>query len=145
MIIKCASSMKGLAKVANMLVNENSKAASLLSDATLSIGPANDPAYGVPASAVSNPLFVGDAAMIGASRGNTPELEALYKKSARNIDIRPVYNPTTQKYDLVFSKSAGFTGDGAISSVCRRFRRGMRRSSPNCTGSRCCTAMRVSW
>lgn len=113
MIIKCASSMKGLAKVANMLVNENSKAASLLSDATLSIGPANDPAYGVPASVVSNPLFVGDAAMIGASRGNTPELEALYKKSARNIDIRPVYNPTTQKYDLVFSKSAGFTGDGA--------------------------------
>lgn len=111
MIIKCAPSMKGLAKAANMLVNGNSRAASLLSDATLSIGPANDPAYGVPISAVSNPIFVGDAAMIGASRGNTAELEALYKRDARSVDIRPVYNPSTQKYDLVFSRSTSFTGD----------------------------------
>lgn len=116
MIIKCAPSMKGIGKIANMLINENSKILSLLSDATLSIGPASDPAYGVPVSAVSNPLFVGDSAMIGSSRGSTPELNALYKKDSRNVDIRPVYNPTSKKYDLVFSKSnvsGGLTRDGA--------------------------------
>jgi len=105
--------MKNLAKAANMLVNGNSKAASLLSDATLSIGPANDPEYGVPASAVNSPLFVGDSAMIGKSVGLTSELNALYKKNAAAVNIRPVYDAATGKYNLTFSKAAktAFTGD----------------------------------
>jgi|GEM_PF-4061077 len=42
MIIQCAKNMKHLAKAAQFLVNGNSKASALLSDATLSIGLASD-------------------------------------------------------------------------------------------------------
>lgn len=114
MIIQCASGMKSLAKAANHLINGNSRAASLLSDATLSIGPANDPAYGVPASAVQNPLFVGDSAMVGKAVGLTSEMEALYKKNASAVNIRPVYDAATGKYNLCFARSGvktSFTGD----------------------------------
>lgn len=114
MFIKCASNFKSLARAANSLVNSNSKAASLLSDATLSIGPASDPAYGVPASAITSPLFVGDHAMIGKSVGLTAEMERLYKKNANNVNIRPVYDSATGKYNLVFGRAnvqTGFTGD----------------------------------
>ena len=52
MIIQCAKNMKHLAKAAQFLVNGNSKASALLSDATLSIGLASDPAHGIPAGAV---------------------------------------------------------------------------------------------
>lgn len=116
MIIQCARGMKRLAKAAEHLINGNSKASSLLSDATLSIGPASEPAYGIPASAVQNPIFVGDCAMIGAADGMTAELEALYKKDARNVNIRPTFNHATGKYDLIFSKSGirtGLTGEAA--------------------------------
>ena len=116
MIIQCAKNMKHLAKAAQFLVNGNSKASALLSDATLSIGLASDPAHGIPAGAVQNPTFVGDSAMIGASSGLTAELESLYKKDARNVNIRPAYNHITGKYDLVFSKSGictSLTADSA--------------------------------
>ena len=105
MIIQCAKNMKHIAKVANYFVNGNSKASSLLSDATLSIGPASDPAYGVPAGAVQTPTFVGDSAMIGASVGITSELDSLYKKDARNVNIRPVYNHTTKSMIWSFQKA----------------------------------------
>lgn len=114
MQINCHSSMKQIGRAANSLINSNSKAASLLADATLSIGPSNDPAYGVPASAVHNPLFVGDSAMIGKSVGLTSELESLYKKNAAAVNIRPTFNAETGKYDLVFGRSnirTSYTGD----------------------------------
>ena len=114
MIIQCAKEMKAIGKAANFMINGNSRAASLLSDATLSIGPASDPAYGVPASAVQNPLFVGDHAMVGKAIGLTSEMEALYKKNAQNVNIRPVYDAATGKYNMVFAKSnvkTSFTGD----------------------------------
>lgn len=114
MQINCHSSMKQIGRAANSLVNSNSKAASLLADATLSIGPSNDPAYGVPASAVHSPLFVGDSAMIGKSVGLTSELESLYKKNAAAVNIRPTFNAETGKYDLVFGRAnvrTSYTGD----------------------------------
>ena len=117
MIIQCSNNMKAVGKAANFLVNGNSRASSLLSDATLSIGPASDPAYGVPASAVNNPLFVGDKAMIGKSIGLTSELEAVYKKNNNAVNIRPTYDAATGKYNLVFAKSGiktSYTGDGAM-------------------------------
>ena len=88
MVIECASNMKALARAANHLVNSNSRAKSLLEDATLSIGPASDPKYGVPASAVQSPLFVGDSAMIGKAVGLTADMEAAYKKDPASINIR---------------------------------------------------------
>lgn len=113
MIIDCSSGFKKLGKLAGRMVGSNGKAADMLRDATLSIGPANDPHYGVPASAVGNPTFVGDRAAIGKRVGLTPELEALYKKSAMNVNIKPRFNMDTGKYDMVFTKSGvkNYTGD----------------------------------
>lgn len=113
MIIDCSSGFKKLGKLADRMVSSNGKANDLLRDATLSIGPASDPRYGVPASAVSSPIFVGDSAAIGNAVGLTPELEALYKKAPVGVDIRPRFNARTGKYDMVFAKSGiqTYTGD----------------------------------
>lgn len=116
MLINCAHNMKSLGKIAEKLVNSNSKANDLLRDATLSIGPANDPAFGVPASAMKSPIFVGDSAMLGNLTGLTPQLDAMYKKNKATLDMKPTYNAATGKYDMVVSRSnvsTKFTGDGA--------------------------------
>lgn len=109
MIINCHSSFKGLAKVAEKLVNGNGKAANMLRDATLEIGPASDPRYGIPASAVNAPTFVGDSAMLGDLKGLNAQLEAMYKKDPSSVNMRPVFNSRTGKYDMCVSKA--FTGD----------------------------------
>ena len=113
MRIDCSSEFKRLGRIAQRMVGSNGNAANMLRDATLQIGRANDPHYGVPASAVTNPIFVGDHAAIGAKVGLTPELEALYKKNAMNVDIRPRFNARSGKYDMVFQKSGiqQYTGD----------------------------------
>ena len=113
MRIDCSSEFKRLGKLAERMVGRNGNAANVLRDATLQIGRASDPHYGVPMSAVTNPTFVGDSAAIGAAVGLTPELEALYKKNAMGVDIRPRFNARTGKYDMLFSKSGvkTYTGD----------------------------------
>lgn len=127
MIINCAKNMKGLAKIANALVNGNSKANNLLQDATLSIGPASDPSFGVPASAVRNPMFVGDAQMLGGLVGSNAQLDTLYRQDKKSVDLRPVYNTKIGKYDMVVSRSGiktSYTGDGAADLI------GMQAISP---------------
>ena len=113
MRIDCSSEFKRLGKLADRMVGANGKAASILQDATLQIGRASDPHYGVPAMAVQNPVYVGDAAALGAAVGLTPELEALYKKNAYGVNIKPRFNMKTGKYDMVYSKSGvqTYTGD----------------------------------
>ena len=105
MRIDCSSEFKKLGKLADRMISRNGNAASILRDATLQIGRADDPHFGVPASAVTNPIFVGDSAAIGNKVGLTPELEALYKKNAMGVDIRPRFNAKSGKYDMVFQKS----------------------------------------
>lgn len=113
MIIDCSAGFKRLGKIAGRMVGMNGKANDLLRDATLQIGLAKDPHYGIPASAVQNPIYVGDRAAIGNAVGLTPELEALYKKNALNVNIKPRFNMKTGKYDMLFSKSGvkSYTGD----------------------------------
>lgn len=111
MIINCHKSFKNIAKVANTLLNGNSRASNYLSDATLMIGPAGDPAFGVPASAVNNPLYVGDSAMLGELRGLTPQLNALFEKNPASVNMRPFYNGMTGKYDFEVTKAKNYTGD----------------------------------
>lgn len=113
MRIDCSSEFKKLGKLANKMISRNGNAANVLRDATLQIGRASDPAYGVPAHAVSNPLYVGDSAALGMPVGLTPELEALYKSNKMSVNIKPQFNPRTGKYDMVYSKSGvkTYTGD----------------------------------
>lgn len=110
MKITCSKEFRGLEKVAQKIINKNSKAASYLDDATLAIGLASDPAFGVPGNAVRAPLYVGDSAMLGTLRGATAQAEAMFKKDPASVDLRPVFNATTGKYDMVVQKSA-FVGD----------------------------------
>lgn len=113
MIINCSSEFRKAGKIAARLVASNGKANDLLRDATLQIGRASDPKYGVPVSAVNSPLFVGDAVALGAVSGNTAEIEALYRKNPAAVNMRPRFNMRTGKYDVVCSKSGiqSFTGD----------------------------------
>ena len=113
MNIEVSKGFKRLGKMAEKMIASNGKANDLLRDATLQIGPASDPHFGVGMAAVNNPIFVGDAAAIGQPVGLTPELEALYKKNAAGVNIKPRFNARTGKYDMVFSKSGiqTYTGD----------------------------------
>lgn len=113
MIINCSSEFKKVGKIANRLVSANGKASNLLRDATLQIGRASDPKYGVLASAVDNPIYVGDHAVLGSVIGNSAEIEALYKKNPLAVNMKPRYNIRTGKYDVVCSKSGiqNFVGD----------------------------------
>ena len=113
MIINCSSEFKKVGKIANRLVSANGKANHLLRDATLQIGRASDPKYGVPASAVNSPIYVGDHAVLGSVIGNSAEIEALYKKNPLAVNMKPRYNIRTGKYDVVCSKSGiqSYVGD----------------------------------
>ena len=113
MILDCSPGYRKIGKLVNKMIERNGKAAEILGDATLQIGPATNPKYGVPISAVQNPIYVGDHAVIGKPVGITPELDALYKKSALHINVKPRFNARTGKYDQVFSKSGvqTYTGD----------------------------------
>lgn len=113
MIINCSPEFKKLGKIANRLVSANGKAANLLRDATLQIGRASDPKYGVPASAVNSPIYVGDHAVLGSVIGNSAEIEALYKKNPLAVNMKPRFNIRTGKYDVVCSKSGiqSYVGD----------------------------------
>ncbi len=113
MIINCSPEFKKVGKIANRLVSANGKANHLLRDATLQIGRASDPKYGVPASAVNSPIYVGDHAVLGSVIGNSAEIEALYKKNPLAVNMKPRYNIRTGKYDVVCSKSGiqSYVGD----------------------------------
>lgn len=112
MRIECSSEFKHLGKIANRLVSNSGKANEFLRDATLQIGRASDPRFGVPASAVASPMYVGDKAMAG-DKVLTPELRALFNKNPKLCDIKPRFNMRTGKYDMVFSKSGvqNYVGD----------------------------------
>ena len=113
MRIDCSSEFKKLGKMAGRMIASDGMANDLLRDATLQIGRGSDPHYGIPASAVTNPIYVGDGAAVGVPVGLTPEMEALYKKSPVSVDIKPRFNMKTGKYDMVYSKSGvkTYTGD----------------------------------
>lgn len=113
MKLDCSPGYRKLGKLVDRMVSKNGKAAEILGDATLQIGPASDPHFGVPLSAVSSPIYVGDGRAIGVAKGLTPELEALYKKNALGVNIRPRFNTKTGKYDMEFTKSGvqTYTGD----------------------------------
>ena len=113
MRIQTSNEFGKLGKIAKKLVAMNGNADNLLRDATLLIGRASDPAYGVPAGAVAQPTFVGDHAVLGEMVGNTPEMEALYKANAAAVNMKPRFNVRTGKYDMLVSKSGikTLTGD----------------------------------
>lgn len=115
MIINASPEFKKIGKVVERLVAGSGRASEILSDATFSIGRASDPKYGIPAGAMMAPTYVGDSAMIGDLVGKTAQLDAAFKKDASSVNIKPVYNAITRKYDIKVSAS-GLTADGLLAS-----------------------------
>lgn len=113
MRINCSGEFSHIGKVAAKLVSRSGKASSLLADATLQIGRASDPDFGVPAHAMAAPLCVKDGAWIGKTEGLTPEMEALFAANKYGVDIKPRFNPRSGRYDLGFLKSGikSYVGD----------------------------------
>lgn len=113
MRIDCSSEFKNIGRLAGKMVARNGKANDFLRDATLQIGRASDPKYGIPASAVNAPSYVGDRAVIGNLVGCNADMNALFKKDKALVNIKPRFNMKTGKYDMVCSKSGiqSFVGD----------------------------------
>ncbi len=105
MIIQTGKGFEKLGRVAEKLIAGSSRAKTLLDDATLQIGLASDPKFGVPAGAVMSPTFVGDHAMVGDMVGKTAKLDAMYRKDPASVAIRPVFNSRTGRYDMVVRES----------------------------------------
>ena len=102
---------KGFSKLNNIVENfidRDKNLVSALHGTELSIGMANDPNFGVPASAADNPIFMGDEAYKG-EKIISAAAEAMLKSKPESVQIHPVYNPEAQKFDMHF-KMAGDAG-----------------------------------
>lgn len=80
-----------------------------LSGCELSVGLASEPEFGVPAHAVDNALYMGDAAYI-EGKEITAAAEAMLRKDPSKIQVRPKYNPETKGFTQQFlmAGDAGF-------------------------------------
>lgn len=105
MIIETGKGFKKLGSVMEHLIAGSSRMSDILSDATMQIGLASDPKFGIPAGAMQAPTWVGDHAMVGKMVGATAKLDAMYKKDPSSVAIRPVFNRTTGKYDMLVRES----------------------------------------
>ena len=57
MNLDCSPGFRKIGKLVNKMVERDGKASSILGDATLQIGPAREAHFGVPLSAVQNPIL----------------------------------------------------------------------------------------
>lgn len=73
------------------------------------MGMASDPDFGVPASAINSPIYMGDECHMGA-KNVSAAVEAMLKKDPNKVQVHPRYNPVTGKFDMdfVMAGDAGF-------------------------------------
>lgn len=76
-----------------------------LSGCDLSIGPASDDRFAVPAAA-QDCVFIGDSAWI-EGKNIDAATEALFQVDPSKVSIRPRYNAATNKWTLEFKPMAG--------------------------------------
>lgn len=81
----------------------------ILEGMTLHIGPASVDEFKTPAHA-RDALFVGDGAHIGTLLAST-QLKAAYAKDPKSVTLQPIWNSTTEKFDMLARPTRGFTGD----------------------------------
>lgn len=102
MNIKTGKGFGGLVDKAMSFVDRDASMTRALSDTELSVGFDSDAGFGVPASAVNSPLFMGDEDFLGEKLINSAT-EAMLKKNPNSVQIRPQYNPATGKFDMKFA------------------------------------------
>lgn len=109
MKLEVGAGFSRLGGIVEELVGRDKVLGNALNGTEISIGMANDPKFGIPAHAADTAIFAGDEAY----RGNkiiTAATEAMLKKDPSRVQIRPHYNPDTQKFDQHFCMAgdAGF-------------------------------------
>ena len=109
MNIKTGKGFGGLVDKAMSFVDRDASMTRALSDTELSVGFDSDAGFGVPASAINTPLFMGDEDFLGEKLINSAT-EAMLKKNPNNVQIHPQYNAATGKFDMKFA----MPGDAAF-------------------------------
>ena len=105
MEITCAKSCDKLGTFAEKLLGRDKNLSAALSGCELSIGPASDARFGVPASA-QDCVFIGDASWIDGKNIDAAT-EALFQVDPSRVSVRPRYNPATKKWTMDFQRIAG--------------------------------------
>jgi hypothetical protein len=105
MEITCSKSCDKLGHIAEQLFARDPNLDKALSGCELSIGPASDSKFGVPAAA-QDCTFIGDAAWINGKIID-PVTEAMFQVDASRVEVRPVYNPQLNKWDMQFKALVG--------------------------------------
>lgn len=100
MDIKTGKGFSGLVDKAMNFVNRDEAMALALGDSQISVGFDRDGAFGVPSHAADAPVFAGDA--IG-EKIISPAAEAMLSRAPEKVQVRPVFNPETQKFDMKFA------------------------------------------
>lgn len=108
MKINASSGFKRIAGVVDEFVGRDAGLSRALNDCELSIGFANEAGHGVPVSAAEHPLFAGDERLIG-QKVISPAAEAMLRMHPEKIQLRPIWNASTGKYDQHFAMA----GDAA--------------------------------
>lgn len=109
MQINASTQFRGLAHKVENFIDKDAGMRAGLRGTTLDVGFASDPGHGIPAHAAQSAVFVGDSAMIG-NKVITPAAEQVFKRNPNSMQVRPVYNRDTGKYDMHFAMA----GDAAF-------------------------------
>ena len=100
----------GVGQAEALLIRARHKAlCSALNGTTLEVGMSNDPKFGVPAHAADSAIFAGDEAFKG-NKIISAAAEAMLNADPSRIQIRPKWNPETERFDqhFVMAGDAGF-------------------------------------
>lgn len=78
-----------------------------LANCQLEMGLASEPNFGVPAHAADSAIFMGDSAYLG-EKHTSAAIEAMLKSHPDKVQMKPHYNPDTQKWDMDFLAGDSF-------------------------------------
>lgn len=109
MDIKTGRGFNGLVDKAMSFISRDAAIMKALGDAEFAIGLDSDNGFGVPSHAADTAIYMGDEAHVGQKFSN-PAVEAMLKKDPSKVQLRPEYNPVTQKWDMHFTMQ----GDAAF-------------------------------
>lgn len=104
MDIKTGKGFGGLADKAMSFLEGNTGLMQALGDCNLSVGFDSEPGFGVPANALDDPLFMGDSGLVGEKQISRA-CEAMLKKNPDKVQLHPVWNEQTKRFDTHFSMS----------------------------------------
>jgi hypothetical protein len=105
MKVNIASECNGLGNFLDRVLGADKSLNSAIKGCELSIGPASDANYGVPAHA-QDAIFVGDAAWIGQNQIDAAT-ETLFQMNPDRVSVKPVYDSRTNQWNMQFTQLAG--------------------------------------